>query len=117
MRGRCGKSAGSRLDGEAVRIRPCRIELWGARCFGKLFSIAVPSRVREAVGKVGSGCTRRGAGTGGGKGRSAESCIFSGARHAAHHRNVSTRPEIKCLSNDTGGSQPASNGFRLCQRK
>ena len=36
------------------------------------------------------------------------SCVFlGGARHAAHHRNVSTPPEIKCLSNDThGGSQP-----------
>lgn len=27
--------------------------------------------------------------------------FLGGARHAAHHRNVSTRPEIKCLSNDT----------------
>lgn len=42
------------------------------------------------------------------------SCVFlGGARHAAHHRNVSTRPEIKCLSNDThGGSQPSG----LCKR-
>lgn len=45
------------------------------------------------------------------KGRSAESCIFSGLRHAAHHRNVSTRPEIKCLSNDTPGESRATSGW------
>ena len=45
------------------------------------------------------------------------SCVFlGGARHAAHHRNVSTRPEIKCLSNDThGGSQP--NGLCNAERR
>lgn len=31
---------------------------------------------------------------------SVELCIFSDARHAAQRGNVSTQPEIKCLSND-----------------
>lgn len=32
------------------------------------------------------------------------------ARHAAHHREVSTRPEIRCLSNRSNGS-PRVRGF------
>lgn len=48
------------------------IEGRGARCFGKLFLIAVPMRVRAEGDRAGP-----------------RSRVFlGGARHAAHHRNV-----------------------------
>lgn len=58
---------------ENVEQEVSGIEGRGARCFGKLFLIAVPMRVRAEGDRAVSPRSR---------------VFLGGARHAAHHRNV-----------------------------
>lgn len=82
-----------------VRSKRCGIEGRGARCFGKLFLIAVPMRVRAEGDRAGP-----------------RSRVFlGGARHAAHHRNVfdTTRNKVfielasrECVHADRNQQRP-----------